>query len=263
MITRIGDAAVRHRRAILLVGVILAAVQAALTALAPMSLTWLAVMALLVVLVGVAGVRRTRPAAFVVRGDAAAFTAPPAAWPVLFSLCLMVFAGDRVGSVVRSVRADDWLWVEVGIAGLQVVAVLLFVAQAWQGYDIALRPDGLYDRRSLGTLIVPWEAIPVPRPGRRPGRPTGAVFPPGAFAAQDPHPADVQLAEVRLGYVQPDLVRRRGLVWNTKRIYAVHLDARVLAGAIGFYAQHPEHRASIGTDSGYRLLHRALTRGAE
>jgi hypothetical protein len=68
---------------------------------------------------------------------------------------------------------------------------------------------------------------------------------------------------VRLGYVHPGLVRRRGLVGNTKRISPVHLDARFLAGAIAFYAEHPEHRAGIGTDSGYRLLQQALTRGAE
>ena len=36
-----------------------------------------------------------------------------------------------------------------------------------------------------------------------------------------------------------------------------------LAAAISFYARHPEHRAGIGTDDGYRRLRRALADGPQ
>jgi hypothetical protein len=129
-------------------------------------------LALLVLLVGVAGVRQEGPAAFTLGREAPVFTAPAAAWPVFFVLCLLAFAGDWVGSVARSVCTDDWLWVEVGVAGLQVVAVLPFVTQAWRGSDISLRADGFYDGRNFGTLVVSWEAIPMVRTGRSTARPT-------------------------------------------------------------------------------------------
>jgi hypothetical protein len=83
--------------------------------------------------------------------------------------------------------------------------------------------------------------------------------PPGAFPAK--YTKDNLPQTLRLDYVRPELVRRRGLVLNTKKLFTDHVDAQFLAGAIGFYAAHPEHRAAIGTESGHQRLQRALAQG--
>lgn len=236
-------------------GVVLAVVQAMLAASVPGTVSTLAVVALLVVVV-VCMPRRAAPAELVVRAASASFTAPVRVWPVYFALCMLGLAGDRVGTAVRSVRTGDVWPAHVSLAVLEVVLALILVAHAWRGYDISLRRDGLYDRRSLGTVFVPWEAVPAAQAVRRRRRPTTSVFPPGAFAAHHSDPAD-RPDEIRLGYVRPELVRRRGLVWDTKRIQTAHIDVRFLAAAIRYYATRPEQQAAIGTDEGYRRLRQA------
>jgi hypothetical protein len=68
---------------------------------------------------------------------------------------------------------------------------------------------------------------------------------------------------LRLDYLRPELVRRRGLVLNAKKVFTEHVDAQFLAGAIGFYTAHPEHRAGIGTEGGHQRLQQALAQGPE
>jgi hypothetical protein len=266
MITRLVNATARHRHAILLAGVALAAAYATLTALLlPVSVTLVIFVTVTVPLLvlAVVATRRTGHAAFVVRPDLPAFTAPTHAGPVYLALGVMAMAGDRIGTTVRNIHAGDWLWIEVLGAGVYLLSIIVAVRPAWHGYDVYLRPDGLYDRRSLGTLIVPWEAVSTAELHRRPGRATTIVVPPGAFAAHDTDATRDRPGEVRLTYAQPRLVRRRGLTGTAQRITTFHVDERFLAAAIGFYAQHAEYRAAIGTDDGYRRLRQALADGTE
>lgn len=264
VITRLVTATARHRHAILLSGVAVAAAYATLTALllpVVVTLVVLIVVTVPLLVLAVVAARRARPAAFVVRPDLPAFTAPTHAAPVYLALGIMAMAGDRIGTTVRNVLAGDWLWLEIFGAGLYVVSIILAVRLAWRGYDVYLRPDGLYDRRSLGTLIVPWEAVATAELYPRPGRSTTIVVPPGAFAAGDTDAARDRLGNVRLTYARPRLVRRRGLAGTAQEITTFHVDERFLAATIDFYAQHAQYRAGIGTDDGYRRLRQALADG--
>jgi hypothetical protein len=265
MITAIARATARHRHAILLGGILLAAVEAALTAQAPLSEATVfapIVVVLALLLLDGALARRARPTVFAMRSDPPAFTTPPRAGPVYSALAALAFSGRGIGSALASVRVDHpW-----SLNGFMIVAYLvvlvLVVSQAWQGYDVSLRPDGLYDRRGLGTLVVPWDSGPAARLVRRPDPPPATIsFPPGAFPAK--YAKDNRPEALRLEYRHPELVRRRGLVLRTKRLFTDHLDAQFLVDVIGFYAAHPEHRAGIGTESGHLRLQEALAQGPQ
>jgi hypothetical protein len=171
---------------------------------------------------------------------------------------MVMVAGNGLGTFARNVRADDWLWIEAVNACLYVVAIVVFVTHAWRGYEVSLRPDGLYDRRVFGTLVVPWDAIRAAYPQVRPGRPTTIVIPPGAYAAHETNPPRERRGELRLDYAYPDLIRRKGLPGKVTQLNTTQVDTRFLAAAISFYAQHPEHRTGVGTEDGYRCLQRAL-----
>ncbi|MFI7601854.1 hypothetical protein [Actinoplanes sp. NPDC049681] len=255
MISRVAGATARRRRPILVAGVALALVQAMLTASVRTTVPTL-VFAALFVLVNACIPRRRAPAALVVRAGSASFTAPVRAWPVFYALPVLALTGDRVGTAVRDLRADDLFPVDVCVAVVYVTVAVIVVARAWRGFDIALRPDGLYDRRALGTVFVPWAALPAVRTRLR-RSPATSVFPPGAFAAHDDDPAGSP-DQIRLGYGRPELVRRRGLVWHTRRIRTAQVDMRFLAAAIRFYATNPEQQPAIGTDEGYRRLREAV-----
>jgi hypothetical protein len=265
MISTIRGGVARHRRAILLGGVLLAAAEATLIALAPETdATWFAFLGVMVVLLllSVVGFGRVRPAAFIMRAAPPAFI-PPARPGTLFSaLAALTWAGWGIGSALHSVRIDHHWPLSVYVVALYPVVMVLVVHQAWHGYDVSVRPDGLYDRRGLGTLVVPWDAEPAARLGRRPdGPPAELVFPPGAYPAE--HAKSNRPETLRLEYRRPELVRRRGLVLRTTRLFTDDLDAQFLANVIGFYAAHPEHRAGIGTEGGHRRLQQALAQGPE
>jgi hypothetical protein len=266
MITRMLDATARHRRPILLGGVAAAIVEATLISLDPLSVAWLtaliAAAALLMLLAG-ASFRQARPTAFVVRPDLPAFVAPGRAGPVYLALCFMFLAADRAGQVAASARADDVLPSDIGLVVLQAMVVSLLFVKAWIGFDISLRPDGLHERRGVGTVFVPWQATPAAYVARRPdGAPTVAI-PPGTVPVQGANAAGRRPTEVRLTYGRPELVRTGGLTRNTQRITTDQVDASFLAAAISFYANHPEDRAGIGTDHGHRHLQQALTQTTE
>jgi hypothetical protein len=265
MITWLADATTRHRRAILLVGVACATAQAWFTALVPPTSTALLVLllpALLLMALGAIGSWQTFPAAFAVRRDLVAFTAPTQPWAVYSTLGWLMCAGYGIGTVARHVRTDDWLWIEALAVGAYAVAIGFHVTHAWRGYGLYLRSDGLYDQRVLGTLMVPWDALRSAQPQVRRGRSTTIVIPPGPYAAHDTSPARERPGEVRLDYARPDLTRRRGLAGTTKRL-DTHVDTGFLAAAISFYARHPEHRTGIGTDDGYRRLQQVLAEGPQ
>jgi hypothetical protein len=262
MITRMHDATAVHRRPILLGGVVVAVVETTAIALTPPSDARLAALiapAVLLLLLAGASFRHARPTAFVVRPDLPAFVTPARAGPVYLALCFLLMAADRAGQVVASVRTDDVLSADIGLVVLQAVLVSVLYVQAWIGFDISLRPDGLYDRRGVGTVFVPWEATPAAYVARQPDGTTTVVIPPGAVPIRDANTSSRRPTEVRMAYARPELVRTGGLTRNAKSINTDHVDASFLAAAITFYVNHPEDRAGISTDHGHRHLQQALT----
>jgi hypothetical protein len=80
---------------------------------------------------------------------------------------------------------------------------------------------------------VPWETLAPGQPGRR----------------------ELRSKRLILSYARLDLVRRRRLVWSL-RTDNVH--SWLIADAIRYYVDHPEHRAAIGTPAEYDRLQRTL-----
>jgi hypothetical protein len=108
--------------------------------------------------------------------------------------------------------------------------------------DLALRlPSrstcviGLVDRRPLGTLTVPWQAL---APGY-------------------PHPSPPLAASLVLTYARPELVRRRGLVFSWRRLATHNVDPLFLGYTIAYYVAYPQQRPAICTQAEYDQLHGA------
>lgn len=266
MINAVLDATTRHRHGVLLGGVLVAVAEAIWVALTPSSLAPLLAfpvgMTALLLLAG-ASFRQRRPSALTVRSGAEAFTAPARAGNVYFALHALLFTGYRAGTALQAIRIEQPWRFDLSLAAFVLVVTVPVVVQAWRGYDIDLRPDGLYDRRILGTLIVAWDSMPTARIDAGRERPHPAVvFPPGAYPAEEARRRRDRPATIRLTYQRPDLVHRRGLAFATKKLVTEHLDAPYLVAVINFYASHPEHRNDIGTELGYRHLQEALTRGS-
>lgn len=119
-----------------------------------------------------------------------------------------------------------------------MVTLAFIIATIWRAVGLELRPDGLIDRRALGTMHVPWEAL-------QPGHP--------------PRPR-LDATSLPLSVDRPELVRRRDL----RRGSGVSIDIRYihpwfLADAIRFYTDNPHQRVLIGTAEGHEHLLQALT----
>ncbi|SCL63247.1 hypothetical protein [Micromonospora chersina] len=235
MISKVSAAAVRHRHVVLLLGLLVAGVNAAAvgfaSALGQVLFTPLLLLAVVVLLLSVIAVG-IRPACFVVLPQVPAFATPAPAWKVFFALGFLGPGSANVGAVVRSARAGmaSTFDVVMTISWLALVALLL--VEAWRGHDVQLRPHGIQQRWVLGSLTVPWEAVP---------------------AAQVPAGAD-RPSRLRMTFAEPLLVRRRGLPWGWNALRTDSVDARFLAAAIRHYVGHPEHRAVIGSQAEYRRL---------
>jgi hypothetical protein len=89
---------------------------------------------------------------------------------VFFALGFLGPASASIGALVRSTRADivSTFDVVLGIPWLVLVALLL--VEAWRGQEVQLRPHGIRQSWVLGSLTVPWEALPAgsDAPGCRP-----------------------------------------------------------------------------------------------
>jgi hypothetical protein len=263
MIAKIFDATARHRRPILLGGAVVAVVEATLTALDPLSgaraIRLMAGVGVLLLLLAMSSFRQAPARTFLVRADLAAFVTPAAAGPVYAALAFLFLTADRVGRDVAGVHTDGMSSFDIILAFLQVILMSLLYVQAWIGFDISLRRDGLYDRRAFGTVFIPWQATPTAYVARRPDETATVVIPPGMVPAQDATSAGSRPTEVRMTYRHPELVRTRGLTRNVDRLTTNHVEASFLATAITFYANHPENRGAIGTVDGLRHLQNALT----
>jgi hypothetical protein len=208
----------RHRRALLLAGVAVAAGYVIVAYLELPGPGWppSIVVAVALLVLAVLDHRRPRPTALVLgRGE---FAAPPSASAVCVALAMLLVAAGGLGTFVRQARVDGrWL------PGLAVAAVWLAVTgvvfvSAWRGGDVRLRPDGV----RTGRRLLPWEALDPSYPAVR-GR------------------AADQLA---LGLA----------AGGTRILRTDDVDARFLGSVIRFYAHRPAHRAAIGTAAGYGRL---------
>lgn len=108
MISKVSAAAVRHRHVVLLLGLLVAGVNAAAvgfaSALGQVLFTPLLLLAVVVLLLSVIAVG-IRPACFVVLPQVPAFATPAPAWKVFFALGFLGPGSANVGAVVRSARA--------------------------------------------------------------------------------------------------------------------------------------------------------------
>ncbi|MFG2166104.1 hypothetical protein [Micromonospora chersina] len=241
MISKLSAATARHRHVVLLLGLLVAGVNAAAVGFAPslgqvlftpLLLLALAAVVLSVIFVGI------RPASFVVLPQAPAFATPAPAWKVLFALGFLGPGSASVGALVRSAREGMVSTLDLVFTISWLALVALLVVEAWRGHDVQLRPHGIVQRWALGSLTVPWEAL------------AAAQVPPGADRP----------SRLRMAFAKPPLVRRRGLPWSWNALRTDSVDARFLAAAIRHYVGHPEHRAAIGGQAEYRRLLAALDR---
>lgn len=241
VIAAILRATARHRRAVLTIGVVVAIAGAAAVSLSPsVGRRLFPALALVVgtlLILGLASWLQPRPAAFAVQPDVPAFGTPVRAGPVYQALCVLLAAAGLVCALVRSVRLGTSGALDFLFPAVSVLATALIVTEAWRGLGVQLRPDGVCAQYVLGSLTVPWEALPLGHTNR---------------------PAD-QPPTLRLVCARPELVRRRGRATRKTTLPTDNIDAQFLADAIRHYVLHPEHRAAIGTGAEYRRLLHALT----
>ncbi|MCU7725760.1 hypothetical protein ODJ79_18680 [Actinoplanes sp. KI2] len=234
--TRFFSAVGRNRRVILAVGLALAVGYVTanlwLPDLAQRAFPTLITLVLCLLVLATVAAMIPRPWVFQVRPQVPAFSAPASPVTVLATLALLVLAAGNTGVVLRDLGTTDTVidWLRALFSILVTVPPYVGI---WRGLGIELRPDGLRDREWAGTMIMPWEALPVvPIPG---------------------HPNEH--ATLRVRCARPELVRRRGLVTSRRQLFTNSIDQELAALAIRYYTTHPEHRSAIGTRSEYdRLL---------
>lgn len=181
---------------------------------------------------------RRRPARF--RISSHSFVAPSQVtpWPA-FALVVPWFAFLAGGAIQAGT-----------VFGLAIVAVLgimvTFSLLTWRGYGLELTPNGITERASGFRRTIPWVAL---APGG-PLRPAGFPY------------------RLDLAVLRPDLVSQRG--WSLGSLghgsrqrprldIQLHVHPWFLADAIRWYAEHPEHRAGIGTPVEHARLLAAIT----
>ncbi|MEV4658099.1 hypothetical protein [Micromonospora sp. NPDC049301] len=239
MIAKVSAATVRHRHLVLVLGLLVAAANAATLGFAPTLGPRLArplfVLALAALVLGVI-VMGVRPAYFVVQPQIPAFATPGPAWTVFFALGFLGPASAHLGALVRSTRQDTLSTFDVVIDVGWIVLAALAVARAWRAHGVRLHPYGLRQTGTLDSLTLPWEALRAPK---------------------IPPPAD-RPSWLRMSVAEPQLVVRRGIPWSRMALRTDNVDAGFLAAVIGHYVSHPEHRAAIGSQVEYERLRAEL-----
>ncbi|WP_146604007.1 hypothetical protein [Micromonospora deserti] len=236
MIGKVSAATVRHRHVVLVLGLLVAGVNAAAVGFVPtlgqrlffypLLFLTLAVLVLALITMGI------RPAYFVVQPQIPAFATPAPAWKVFIALGLLGPASASIGALVRSTRQGIASTFDVVPSVPWVVLVALLVVEAWRGHGVQFHPHGVRQSSALGSLTVPWEALPT------------AQIPPGADRP----------SWLRMAFTEPQLVRRRGIPWSRKALRTDNVDAGFLAAVIRHYVCHPERRAAIGSQAEYERL---------
>jgi hypothetical protein len=166
---------------------------------------------------------------------------------------LLIF-GNMAGMLgVSAFHRDDDVLLQLPIIFLLfvfAVCVAVVCVIGWNGPVYRLTPSGIVWRAPLARQEIPWEAL---APGG-PVRPQSGTWMTG---------------RLHLATVRPDLVRQRGIrSWIGNPQYpALPIQTRVhpwfLADAIRWYAEHPEHRAGIGTQAELDRLIATLAPGLE
>jgi len=230
------SAAGRYRRVILAAGLAVAVVYVManfwLPTLAERAFPALIVLVLCFLALAFVTSMFPRPRAFEVRPQVPAFGAPTSPVAVLVTLALLVMAMGWTGIMIRDLGTTD-TFIDRLPALLCVLVTVPSYVGVWRGQGIELRPDGLRDREWAGTLIAPWDALPVVPIPRHP----------------------TERATLRVRYARPELVRRHGLVTSRRQLMTDNIDQELAAQVIRYYTTHPERRPAIGTRAEYdRLL---------
>jgi hypothetical protein len=132
------------------------------------------------------------------------------------------------------------------VTAIWTVALAVTIAVAWTGSPIyELIPEGIRARSALASLFIPWEALYTGGPAR-------------------PPLSGLNMAPMRLAVAAPELVRIKGLFRAQSRKYpalngAFNAHPCLLSDAIRWYAEHPEHRAGIGTQKEHDRLISTVT----
>jgi hypothetical protein len=187
--------------------------------------------------------RERRPGRFYVGEDA--FTVPTMRAPWVAAADHVLFGGFLIGIALDvllppsgGVRLDG-----LGVTSLAgVIAVVAFtyfaVRPLWQGNVLTLTPTGITYRTPFTDRVVPWEALPVGEPARRP----------------------VRAALLMLPVAKPELVMQEGprIGGAGKRRLLLPMDFNVhpwfLTDAIRYYVGHPQSRTAIGTEAEHDRL---------
>ncbi|GAA0469408.1 hypothetical protein Ade02nite_32340 [Paractinoplanes deccanensis] len=152
--------------------------------------------------------------------------------PVALAVALTVLGGNSVYNyLAAAIDGDlDGLDVTLAVLYIAVLAMLWFVV--WTPPRLRLTPDGIVQRRPLGSRVVPWEALD----------PVAPLF------AED-------RARVVLNVERGDLVAARGL---PGRAYSLEsgTDPAFLCRVITEYVTEPGSRAAIGTEAELNRLNR-------
>ncbi len=191
MIGKVVAATVRHRHGVLIFGVLVAGGNAAAVGFAPSVANLLffplIFLALAFVVLAILSLR-TRPTAFVVQPQIPAFGTPVPAWKVYVALCFLPPFSANVGALMRSARQGIPWTFDATLAAPSLLLVALLITEAWRGSGVQLRPHGVQQRNFLGSLTVPWDALPAAKipPDCRPalGASTGLRETPAGTAAR-------------------------------------------------------------------------------
>jgi hypothetical protein len=133
------------------------------------------------------------------------------------------------------------------VIALWTALVAVSVAGSWNpGPSYELTPAGIHTRAMFGSWFIPWEALYTGGPLR-------------------PELGGLTPSPVRLAVARPELVRCKGLIGRFASRQHPVLPAVekahpwLLADAIRWYAEHPEHRADIGTQEEHDRLISTVT----
>ena len=161
---------------------------------------------------------------------------------------LFLFTALIVARVSGAVYRGDVIEAAVfGFVGLLISASAVVAAIfAARGMTFRLTPDGIEQRLPLFRRLIPWAAL-------APGGPP-------------PPRAKPVINAIELAVTDPSLIQQSGGVLGAgtpQRPYVPHhtpVHPWLLAGAIRWYAEHPEHRAAIGTQAEHDRLIAAVAK---
>lgn len=169
------------------------------------------------------------PARLIARPGVPAFDVPAGPGAVLTAAGLTVYACPALAYLATD-GDSPWLLACVAVTVAGLLATHWTAALGRSG--VRLTPDGIEDRGRFGSLVVPWDALDVPR----------AAF-----------PADAQ--QVNLYLARPQLVRKRGLrVRGPGGLPATGINAEFLARTIHEYANRPDLRPTVGSEAALARL---------